>query len=819
MPIAFACPHCGHGLRLPEHYAGRRGKCPKCQNVLPIPSLDSPVLAPLAAGSRGDAASEATPRHAGSAVAETIDRPRTTAGPTLPSQARTPTAPSQSAASPQEIHRQVMSGFRREFSPGRTSLAYRLGVLLTAAFMVLLPLIYVGLIVLVALAVFWHATNNVWIMQSVRGRAVIVAVLLYAAPIVSGGILVLFMVKPLFNWSTADRRSRTINRGSDPLLFAFVDHICEVVRSPKPARIEIDCEINASASFDGVWGMFANRLVLTIGMPLAATMSLQQLAGVIAHEFGHFSQGTGMRLTYVIRTINHWFMRVVYERDSWDDWLVQTAAESDLRLGWVLYLAMLFVWVTRKILLGLMLLGHLVAGFMLRQMEFDADTYEARLVGSQTFESTAHRLHQLGIAWHGARQDLGSFHREGRLADNLPKLIMANVRQLPEEVVAFVDKAIAAGTTGWFDSHPCDRERIAAARAFNAQGAFQSDLPATMLFRDFDAASKNVTWDFYRAIFSSQLRPQDLHPIDDLLAQQDREIAYHETLKRYFGGRFGWLRPLSLPTNRIQTIQNADAARQRLADLRSTMESEGPGYALAYERYDELDTQRLTALQLAPLLACECRVAPRDDMPRYREGGDAVRHAEQLRTQMARLANDLAAYEHTLGERLYLGLCFAFHERVSLRLENADALQRQTEALLPLVTQISSLLESLNQLRNHAAVLSSLFAHLEGNEENQPFIREIRDYSQRLYTQVRDLWGMFRHAEYPFDHAKGKLTIASYLLASLPPSDEIGLVYDAAENLLGNLLSLYQRSLARLCETAEAVESALGFEPLRGKVE
>lgn len=53
--------------------------------------------------------------------------------------------------------------------------------------------------------------------------------------------------------------------------------------------------------------------MLTIGLPLVAGLSLQQLAGVLAHEFGHFSQGAGMRLTYIVRSINAWFLRVVYE--------------------------------------------------------------------------------------------------------------------------------------------------------------------------------------------------------------------------------------------------------------------------------------------------------------------------------------------------------------------------------------------------------------------------------------------------------------------------------------------------------------------------
>jgi hypothetical protein len=39
----------------------------------------------------------------------------------------------------------------------------------------------------------------------------------------------------------------------------------------------------------------------------------------MAHEFGHFAQSGGMRLTFIVRSINAWFGRVVHERDEWDE--------------------------------------------------------------------------------------------------------------------------------------------------------------------------------------------------------------------------------------------------------------------------------------------------------------------------------------------------------------------------------------------------------------------------------------------------------------------------------------------------------------------
>ena len=61
--------------------------------------------------------------------------------------------------------------------------------------------------------------------------------------------------------------------------------------------------------------IFPSKKNLEIGLPLVNALTLSELKAVLAHEFGHFAQGTGMRITYVIRGVNAWFARTVYERD------------------------------------------------------------------------------------------------------------------------------------------------------------------------------------------------------------------------------------------------------------------------------------------------------------------------------------------------------------------------------------------------------------------------------------------------------------------------------------------------------------------------
>src|SRR5262245_52607166 len=69
---------------------------------------------------------------------------------------------------------------------------YRLGMIVVAAAMVLLPLVYLGAIALAGWLLWWHATAHLesWQNSSFRFG------LFYVTPLVLGGIGLLFMFKP-----------------------------------------------------------------------------------------------------------------------------------------------------------------------------------------------------------------------------------------------------------------------------------------------------------------------------------------------------------------------------------------------------------------------------------------------------------------------------------------------------------------------------------------------------------------------------------------------------------------------------------------------
>lgn len=799
MGILVQCAHCGHSLNLKVEFAGKKGRCPKCRGVVDVPRANE------------------APRPGGSAPAPEValaGRPRPSAG-QRPAPKQKTAAGGNASQERRQLAQRVLGAFQGEIPAMPLPARYRIGIALTSAVMVVLPLVYVTLIGVVAFVMLWHATHNTGLMSSAHGRGAFFMLLIYLAPLAAGGVLIAFMIKPLFSRRGDSRAKRSLTREREPLLFAFIDRICEAVGSPHPKRIDVDLEVNASASFrNGWWSLMGDDLVLTIGLPLVAGLNMRQFGGVLAHEFGHFSQGAGMRMTYVTRSVSYWLHRVVHERDQWDDRLRKLAAGTDLRLGWVFYLAMFFVWLNRKILWCFMMAGHFVGGFMLREMEFDADRYEAHLGGSETFAQTARQLIVLNAAAQGAHADLGEFYRDGRLADNLPKLIVANIDQLPSDVQKKIDQMIAESETGLFDTHPADRHRIANAARQRAEGVFRVELPASSLFANFDLLAKAATLDFYCEIFDKKIAPSELHPIDGLLKRQQGEIEAGKALERYFQDMVNILRPLPLPAWEPAPPRNLKAALQRLRELRRHMRDERKTYLDNYARYDRADTICFEAEQALALLNAGLSFK-RKTFSRPMNTAPLAREARRVaRADMGQLDNQLKADELLAGERLMLALQMLYAPQVARLLPNAKELIRQVEAVLPAMNLVGSRMRETDALRNHHATLGILVGVLEGNEQNESLFTTIRASMRVCSGQIRQLLEGLDRVNSPLDHAQGQITLAKHILKELPSEGDLGALCAANQSVLGGLPSLYGRMLGRLALVAEQVEQVLKMPPL-----
>jgi Zn-dependent protease with chaperone function len=735
----------------------------------------------------------------------------------------TPAVKPSAKAGPTELSRdaatkQILAGLGAPIKRTRTPVAYQLAAIAVALLMMLLPVVYLGLIGLLGYGVYWHAVNDTGLLTAPTGhdrnsgKAAVMAFLVYLAPIIGGAVAIVFMIKPLFARPQGATRLRSLRRESDPVLFSFVDRICETVGAPRPKRIDLDCQVNASASFRrGLISMIGNDLVLTIGLPLVAGLNTRQLAGVLAHEFGHFSQGFGMRLTYIIRSMNHWLMRVVYQRDRADAWLTETASSIDIRFGWVLYLAMLCVWISRRVLWVLMYVGHFFGSHLLRQMEFDADRHEVRLAGSAAFKQTARQLHLLNYASEGAFHDLRELYREERLVDDLPRLIMVQARDAPPNIMEQVDKVIAESKTGWFDTHPSDADRVAAAEREGGEGVFALELPASLLFSDYVEQCKATTWDFYRGIFGEKVKRAQMRPVEEIEARHAQAKQGEAALERFFQGEWHTAAPMPVGGIYLALPLEPKASLAALQRVRAEMVAMAPKVRGFVKKMNDAHKKLCEAQHLHDWVRAKGKV-PKETLKKWGGAEGLERSAKALELEFEKAVARMQPYNALAARRLLLALELAHVDKVRGRIAapiDEQELQRSFATLQILSEQVATLAKVYPR---HAA-MGRLLESLTPGGNNESAVAIIRDLMKKLLPPAQHMRTAFARCAYPYDHERGQVTLSQYLMPEVPQADDVGSIYNGIGQALELAPPLYVRVLGQLVDAAVAVETACGFPP------
>ena len=807
MSFSVECPHCGASFRVSNRFAGRRARCSMCRQVLVLPDAPESVSDETSGSGAAEPEPQAVPR------AEPPPLPPVPP----PPPADWPRRPSAKRAQPKKglDAETLVRAFRGDVKKPAVAGGYQVWVTLTALVMVLLPLVYVGMIVLIAAGICYHLVWSAPLAREMADQAIVMSMILYILPVLVGSTLIVFMIKPLFAPPAKPTKRRVLTRQQEPLLFLFVDTICTKVGAPKPKEIYVATDVNAAAGFHrGFAGWYAGELDLMIGLPLVAGLDMRQFAGVLAHEFGHFSQRVGMRLSYMIRSINYWFMRVVYERDAWDEYLTRAAMGLDVRISWMLHLVRVGIWLTRKILWVLMMLGHLISSALMREMEYDADQYEIQLAGSKAFEETTRKLLLLNVAYEGALSDMYSFYMEGRLCDNLPKLIAANVDQVPKELMEVIRMRVDKAKTGFFDTHPSDRDRIAYARQMAAPGIFGVKHPASGLFRQFDTHCKSVTVDMYRAIFGKKFKPTDVYPTEALLRRQKQQKESAKAQERFFFGPFSVGRPIRLPKSYITAPKDVQQAIHDVRDLQQAMHAKARSYQEVVESLS--DAHRDIALTA---IAEACRVAKFKVSKKtfgfsVRDYVGIIRERRRRRDALGVLDRQAAEFEQLAGRRICLDHELLQSARVQGHLQAAEQMVADSRRLLPVLNTLASRVPAFWELSYEFSAMKMLCEHLDKCRNDPDFGHAMVEQMRKVRDALVSVTEGLHEVQYPLEHGQGTMSIAAYLGTCVTAND-LGLLYQTADQLQDRFAQLYASVFARVAEIAQHVEDAVGIPPLQ----
>jgi Zn-dependent protease with chaperone function len=705
---------------------------------------------------------------------------------------------------------EAIGGLCGRIDPVRVSGFYYLGLLLVTVGMVLLPVLYIALIALTGYGMYVHAIENISIFTDNNVRF---AVFIYLTPLVAGSILIFFMLKPILARQPDDSQFISLDPDDEPWIHEFVGRLCNTVGAPAPSRIDVNCDVNASAGFDsGLWHMLSGKLVLTIGLPLVEGLSVREFAGVLAHEFGHFAQGTGIRLTYVIRSVNAWFARVVYERDAWDEYLANAATQAWAGFGIliVLNIARLMVWLTRRILWVLMMIGHAISSFMLRQMEFDADRYEARIVGSDVFRVTSVKMHLLAFAGQQVYGSIGHAWNEGAISDELPGRILAVYRRIPPFARAQILTEVMAQQTGLFDSHPADRQRMLSADREGKTGLFDCDGSTTELFRDYGSISRRATLDLYKSFMGESLSDLKLIPVEEAKvrrANSDADFAAIRGLTHDLPSPF--LRYLSVKSALEQApIEDPDAMRKTLRGARQRIESWEKDHDACLSIILDLD-EELKLLDLYSALAdvgitmglegTRFQSCDPDSLAKMKP--EAI---EKRGVYWASFRGQAEEIERRLA--IGVGVALGSRGRETLARESLDA--KSIPGLLAAAAALEKCAAHVDALRRDCDFAQCLVPAWEANAEDSRLESGIRDLMGRFHEEL-DALGDSLNVTYPFEHAKGEITIAEYLFPVPKHETDLYGLCQQSVHTLDVLIGLHARVMARLGRISAVIETDL----------
>jgi Zn-dependent protease with chaperone function len=625
--------------------------------------------------------------------------------------------------------------------PTRPSWAYRAGMVVVAGAMLMLPLLYLSLIAVAGSLVWWHLTANQWLMEARSGG--LLRLIAYAGPAVAGGILVFFMVKPVFARPARRIDPVEIQPDAEPELFRFVRRICEHVRAPVPSRIQVDCQVNASASFSSMLGLLRPRFVLTIGLPLAAGLSVRQLGGVLAHEFGHFAQGGGMRLTFIVRSINGWFARVVMERDQWDEKLERWAKDGDWRVSIVLLLAKAGVWASRRILYGLMIAGHAISCFMMRQMEYDADSYEIKFAGSAAFLATSARMRELNVGAQIGYHEVQEGWVRRTLPSDLPVFLVNQCGRIPEELSKQL-RDIPDGETGWLDTHPADRDRARAAERAQATGILiDGDVPAARLFRSFQALGAAVTRHHYEHDLGLTLEATKLTETHAALAATVNRQKNEESARTFFGRHDGMRQERRLDV--LESLTESELI-ERMLDARRAMaqgNEQDAGVWREYERFTDKLALALAANALFDAGFTQVSAADFELTEGTREG--AAFSASFAEAELRRLEPILTRLDDPPAARFSCAI--ALLERTPLDFDHAssEALRHRARRLNAVHLALSDAWPHIQEVRRLLTTASLLAANVTQcpdpaaiDAQLTAVVDRIRSHLDKVRTAVGD---------------------------------------------------------------------------------
>ena len=299
--------------------------------------------------------------------------------------------------------------------PGR----YRVKVALWAAagYAVLFGMMTVTLGVIVAVGLVF---GNQWFWDLAANDFRVVVV---AAAVIFVMASLLFSISRSFFLRWPLPAGRRVTRSEAPKLFALIDEVVKRTGASMPHVVMFTSEFNAAVVQRPRWGWFGkSQDYLLIGLPLIATLRVEEFKGLIAHELAHLRGGHCRFANWIGK------LRITWQH------LLEQFANGRRRIG--SGFRRFAIWY------GPRFTAHSCA--LVRANEFEADKCSVEIAGRNT---AAGMLIKIGLATHTLRERFWRrLDDEARNVPEPPPGILRQLISIPREPLPPADRRRAVRT-------------------------------------------------------------------------------------------------------------------------------------------------------------------------------------------------------------------------------------------------------------------------------------------------------------------------------------------------------------------------------------
>ena len=381
--------------------------------------------------------------------------------------------------------------------------------------------------------------------------------------VIGMGIMVfIFLIKFIFKRNIVDRSHLIeIKAADEPRLFALLQEIVDETHTQFPKKVYLSSSVNAGVFYNSsFWSMFFPvRKNLEIGLGLVNGVSEAELKAILAHEFGHFSQGS-MKVGSYVYHVNQVLYNLLYENGTFNLWLQRWGSIS-VYFGIFIWLGSQFIKVVQWILGKIYDLVNLSYMGLSRVMEFHADEVAARVVGSEPMITGLSRLEFLDTVFSDVLDHYGSkiaaciktqnVYPQHRfvmqfLAKTYKYPIQNELPQIDSNNNPY-NKSKLVINNQWA-SHPDTSDRVKALKTLGIPATALEQQPADHLFEQLPLWQTQLTQILFKGV-DYQTTPQD----EDLPSFQEDYLANYEknSFSNFYNGYYDQYNPVNLELDEL----------------------------------------------------------------------------------------------------------------------------------------------------------------------------------------------------------------------------------------------------------------------------